>query len=309
MVGTLAAPWAVTQSKCDTDEMRILGITPALVACSVVALSCGADGSTAAERRQVPGATVTIAPVPTAAPPTTTASAPADPHALDGWEVYFEIPERDLRITSRGFQPRIEIGYAVREDLPFRQQLVEVQNFDGAIDGNYTETVELEGRVAPRDGGLVIELDAAGPDDQPAALSLLADNDAAVLTTGEDLDVDTVARFDATIAALIPLPQEPVGMGARWFTHTNLFDASSIPGTFEVLAIEPGRLTLSVSGNIRDNDTAPGAGFSIEATISGTLEIDLTTAQVDGSVIVVGTGTSIDQTTNSFVQSLTFESG
>jgi hypothetical protein len=275
----------------------------------LVAAACGAaDPPAAPPTNSTPPASSSSSAVPLAStstvPPTTAA-----PRPDDGWRRENANFGRDVVLLSEGEGERVLLRY--RADQPADVAFVIrdrwndshwTRRFAPGVDPN--RDVRIQAEVQPLDDGLWFEVTSASPlDDGPydagtaadpptytGGVALhLRDGTLDIVTTGER---EVVRQQGFTLerllrSVLIPLPDQPVGVGARWQVGDNYL-YSPPDAEFELIAIDGDLITLAVGGNSTAYDGDRYGGNYLDVEQSGTLRIDLSTGAATGSIRAVG---------------------
>lgn len=278
--------------------MNRLGVLLAALAVALASVGCSGNDDTAepaSTTLTATSTTTTSTTITTTAsePAPSTTSAGAGPVSAVEWPTV-ELPfgvETDVRpsLVDPGTEPRQILRYGGTETT----------DWGIAISGtaDVTPSTFLGTSTANRDG-LVIEFATfeGEPVVVPIAVAVDPHGVPTVRTPTGELP-PTVVHIAASVlihTRLVPLPEEAVGVGARWSSPFPAPDPRFPAPEYELVDVDGTTVTVRAAGTADGFDLGypgelRGSNAPSTGTFAGVLSFDLTTGLVTGEVTVTGT--------------------
>lgn len=226
--------------------------------------------------------TTTVAPSTTAdtvAPLTTTTTTAPQPEQR--WIAVVEGYRPDVELLTAGEEPRRPLRYRAEDTTDIGFVVRDRWNdsrWSRRMPIDPTTEFRVDATSQPRDDGLWLEITAAG-----VALHHRADNTVDLYYRGErgTARENAFAVLELLELAHIPMPDEPIGVGARWRVGA-AYGYSPVAAEFELTAIDGDLVTLAAVGAAAGYDGDRYGGNYLDVTHDGILRLDLASGQAAG---------------------------
>lgn len=257
-----------------------------------VGAACSSDDPIAAPTTTVTTTTTTIA-----AATTTTTTLPSPTR-----RVYKE----DLEILDHGAKERSLLQYASNNiATPIHIEINTTYNDSYWAPGGRTSEIILIGQSVPTSDGIRLEITDGGSLDtgglrfseserdfsEDGLLFELVSDGGRVIQRRPGIEgaTDDLLLGQPLRGFLIPLPDEPVGIGARWTYGETARESSEFSSGLELIAVNGPVITLQLSGTGGDYDGDHYGGNWLEVEHSGVFTLDLSSGRFTGEVWDIGT--------------------
>jgi hypothetical protein len=209
----------------------------------------------------------------------------------------------DVVILDAGADDRTRLRYAPTAPAALDNMVTETLTDSPEAVGGAVRAVEIGGTTLPTTDGMRLELDIAKVTITEAgreAVTRSAPPGSVAIEYGGLGGMRILAKpeveptlaidlADALAPILIPLPEEPVGLGAIWVIVTDDYAEVPAPTTYQLTAINGPLITLRIFGQTIGYAGESDSGSQLGVEHSGIITIDTSSGNVRGEIRAVGT--------------------